>query len=361
MQGRDDMGMRGDRNTQGPGATGENRGVAGPQQGRTVTQPGGWYERGRDDLRRRVENRFDRNYNQGYASSGSYGGNYAPGYGHQGQPSYDRNRERWDQSSPMRGSEYDSYAREQSYGRDEQQRYGSSQGGYYGGSMQQSEQRGFGGQGYQGRSQTDERWTSNAPARWSHDRDAQAYGDYGHPGGDRSAYGDMGIAERRGGGGGLGERMRRWRRGAQCARDVMTRNPKAVRPSDSLQQVAQVMIDEDTGIVPVIEEDNRLVGVITDRDIVCRLVARGVDLRTAKAADAMTDDVECVTEQHSLHDVLDIMSEHQVRRVPVVARGDRLVGIISMSDLAREADVDEDLQDTFEDISSRRGFWARLR
>jgi CBS domain-containing protein len=379
MQGRDDMGTRGDRNiTQGTGQGADTRGQSNAplasqqQQGgveRTVTQPGGWYERGRDDLRRRVENRFDRSYNAGYSSSSAYGGNYATGY--QGQ-SYDHNPDRQNQGA-MRGSEYDSYSREPNQSRDDQRfggSFGATQGGsYYGGSMghHPNEQRGYtGGDTHWGRPHTDDRWGSNVRARTSHDRDAQAYGDYGHPGGDRSAYGDMGASERRGGAvqrtsAGLGERMRRWRRGAQCARDVMTKSPKAVRPSDSLQHVAQVMIDEDTGIVPVIEEDNRLVGVITDRDMVCRLIARGVDLRAAKAADAMTDDVECVTEQHSLHDVLDIMSDHQVRRVPVVARGDRLVGIISMSDIAREADVDEDLQDTFEDISSRRGFWARLR
>ena len=114
-------------------------------------------------------------------------------------------------------------------------------------------------------------------------------------------------------------------------------------------------------IVPIVDDGNRLLGVITDRDIACRLVARGVDVRTLKASDAMTDDVECVTEQDTLSDVLRIMSRHQVRRVPVVARGDRLVGIVSMGDIAREADVDDELQDTFEEISSDRGFWMRLR
>ena len=158
-----------------------------------------------------------------------------------------------------------------------------------------------------------------------------------------------------------GERSRRWRRGAQRARDVMTRNPRTVKPTDSVQQIAQIMIDEDCGIVPVCEEGGRLVGVVTDRDIVCRLVARGIDMKNARAQDVMTDDVECVTEQDSLCDVLRLMSEHQIRRIPVVARGDRLCGIIAMSDVAREADVDEDLQDTFEDISAERSFWARLR
>jgi CBS domain-containing protein len=331
IQGRDDIGMRGEpRNGTAAGTTSESRGTTGygTQTGRGF----GWYERGRDDLRRRMEgNRSDRNFY--YEQSGGY-----------------------------RGSEFDAYREPQQsyggpYGRFEE-RGRSGAPGYYG--------------GYPGPrwDERDERSMRESPPRSSHDRDAQAYGDYGHPGtGERWAYGDMGVAERREREGllarhhrgALAERLRRWRKGGQIARDVMTRNPKTARPNDSLQQVAQLMIDEDTGIVPVVEEDNRLIGVITDRDIVCRLVARNIDLRSAKAADAMTDDVECVTEQHSLHDVLDLMSDHQVRRVPVVARGDRLVGIISMADIAREADVDEELQETFDDISSRRGFWARLR
>ena len=157
------------------------------------------------------------------------------------------------------------------------------------------------------------------------------------------------------------ERPRRWRRGGQTARDMMDRNPRVVRRHDSLHAVAQIMADEDTGIVPVVEEDGRLLGVVLERDIVCRLIARGIDPRSARAGDVMTDDIECVTEQNSLHDVLDLMSDRHVHRVPVVAPGDRLVGILSMADVARAADLDEDLQDTFGDISSRREFWARLR
>jgi CBS domain-containing protein len=159
------------------------------------------------------------------------------------------------------------------------------------------------------------------------------------------------------------ERMgaRRWRRGTARARDIMTRNVKAARPTDPVTHVAQIMVDEDCGIVPICEDNGRLLGVITDRDIVCRLIARGVDMREARARDVMTDEVECVTEDETLSSVLRLMSEHQVRRIPVVARGDRLLGIIAMADLAREADVDEELQDTFEDISSERSFWSRLR
>lgn len=181
------------------------------------------------------------------------------------------------------------------------------------------------------------------------------------PGGsesERSAY-SRGGDEGRSFGAPQGGR-RRWRQSPQTARDVMTRSPKTVRPGDPVTQIAQLMVDEDAGIIPVVE-GGKLLGVVTDRDIVCRMVVAGTDPKTAKASDVMSVDVECVTERDSLYDVLQIMGEHQVRRVPVVAKGDRLVGIISMADLAREADVDEQLQNTFEEISSERSFWSQLR
>jgi CBS domain-containing protein len=151
-----------------------------------------------------------------------------------------------------------------------------------------------------------------------------------------------------------------WRRGAH-ARDVMTRNPATVRPGETLERVARIMVEQDCGIVPVVDDENRLLGVVTDRDIVCRAIARGREPRALRVAEVMSDDVECVTEDDTLASVLRLMGEHQVRRVPVVARGDRLLGIIAMADVAREADADEELQATFDEISSARGFWSRLR
>jgi CBS domain-containing protein len=157
-----------------------------------------------------------------------------------------------------------------------------------------------------------------------------------------------------------GSRPRKWRQSPQYARDVMTRNPRTVKPTDSVQEIARLMIEEDTGIIPVVD-GGRLVGVVTDRDIVCRLVAAGTDLKVAKASDVMTAEVECVTEGDSLQEVLEVMGEHQIRRVAVVGQDDRLVGIIAMADLAREADVDARLQEAFEEISAQRSFWSKMR
>ncbi|HUM10642.1 MAG TPA: CBS domain-containing protein [Myxococcaceae bacterium] len=100
----------------------------------------------------------------------------------------------------------------------------------------------------------------------------------------------------------------------------------------------------------------RLQGILTDRDIVVRgLVDLGGERRTE---DVMTDDVSAVMEDEPLTSVLDLMGSRQIRRVPVVDRNDRLLGIISMADIANRADYDEDLQDAFERISSRRSFWS---
>jgi CBS domain-containing protein len=108
--------------------------------------------------------------------------------------------------------------------------------------------------------------------------------------------------------------------------------------------------------VPVVDGAGRLEGILTDRDIVVRGLVEEGTLR--RIEDVMTDDVSAVTEDEPLTSVLDLMGRKQVRRVPVVDRNDRLLGIISMADIANRADYDEDLQDAFERISSRRSFWS---
>jgi CBS domain-containing protein len=153
-----------------------------------------------------------------------------------------------------------------------------------------------------------------------------------------------------------GQGRRFWQREPLAARDVMTRNPRTVTPQSSYREAAVIMRDENCGVVPVVDGAGRLEGILTDRDIVVRgLVSEGV-LR--RIEDMMTDDVSAVTEDEPLTSVLDLMGRKQIRRVPVVDRSDRLLGIISMADIANRADYDEDLQDAFERISSRRSFWS---
>jgi len=157
-----------------------------------------------------------------------------------------------------------------------------------------------------------------------------------------------------------GEQRRRWQREPATASDIMTRDPKTVTPEASLFDVASLMKSEDTGIIPVVDESRALQGVVTDRDVVVRALGERRQPEGLTARDVMTTDVEAVTPDESMSEVIEIMGKSQVRRVPVVDRNDRLLGIISMADIANRADYDEDLQDALECISSRRSFWSRL-
>jgi CBS domain-containing protein len=140
----------------------------------------------------------------------------------------------------------------------------------------------------------------------------------------------------------------------------MTSDIKATTKRSTLQNVAEIMKDENCGIVPVVDESHKLLGVVTDRDIVIRTLAEGRSPIEVSVEDVMTDDVEAVRPDEELKDVVELMGDKQIRRVPVVDRDDRLVGIISMGDIATRADYDEDLQEALERISSKRSFWSRL-
>ena len=157
-----------------------------------------------------------------------------------------------------------------------------------------------------------------------------------------------------------GRRRQRWQREAITAGEIMTSNPHAARRESTLQEIAQIMKDESCGVVPVINDQGRLVGMVTDRDLVVRAAAENRNFANTRAADIMTDDVEAVTPDEEVTDVIDLMARKQVRRIPVVDRDDRLMGIISMGDIANRADYDEELQEALERISSKRTFWSRL-
>ena len=131
-------------------------------------------------------------------------------------------------------------------------------------------------------------------------------------------------------------------------RDVMTPNPKCVSPNDSIQSAARIMRDEDTGVVPICEGD-RAVGIITDRDIVVRAIAEDGQLNRP-VRDFASTNVVSVTPDMSTREAAELMSEHQVRRLPVV-EGERLVGIVSIGDLAVKEAKDSRVGDTLEHIS----------
>jgi CBS domain-containing protein len=149
------------------------------------------------------------------------------------------------------------------------------------------------------------------------------------------------------------------------AAEIMTENPQAVTPDATISEVAQQMRDLDVGIIPVVEstESRRLRGVITDRDIAVRAVAEGRD-GNSRVADCMTDRIRTVNKNDSVQDVMRLMRQEQVRRVPVTDREGRLVGIIAQADLAvdyagndrsRESEVGETIERISEPAQPQRG------
>lgn len=133
--------------------------------------------------------------------------------------------------------------------------------------------------------------------------------------------------------------------------DVMTKDPKTCAPTDNVQQAAQLMKSEDVGPIPIVGDNDKLEGIITDRDIVLKVVAEGRDPKTTKLADVMTTDVITCTSDGDIEGTLDLMEDNQVRRIPVVDASGRLVGIISQADVATRLDNSEKTAELVEDIS----------
>ena len=117
--------------------------------------------------------------------------------------------------------------------------------------------------------------------------------------------------------------------------DIMTRNPVCCTPDSGLRDVAQMMVDCDCGEIPVVESFESLipVGVITDRDIVCRVVAKGMNPLDTRGSECMTRPMITVDIQASLDDTCQLLEENQIRRVPVVDGG-KICGIVSLADIA---------------------------
>jgi len=117
-----------------------------------------------------------------------------------------------------------------------------------------------------------------------------------------------------------------------------------------LAEVAQIMETENVGAVPLIDDQDRLVGMVTDRDIVVRAIAKGKDTRGMQASAAASQELVVVSPDQNLDEALQLMALHQVRRLPVVAEGDRLVGIVAQADVALET-KEKTAGELLEDIS----------
>lgn len=118
--------------------------------------------------------------------------------------------------------------------------------------------------------------------------------------------------------------------------DAMTSNPKAVQPSTTVRFAARAMESEDVGSLPVVQENGTLEGIVTDRDIVIRLVAAGRDIEEARVGEILTKDPVMVAPDESLDTALELMAKHRIRRLPVVL-DTQLVGMLSQADIAQEA------------------------
>jgi CBS domain-containing protein len=125
---------------------------------------------------------------------------------------------------------------------------------------------------------------------------------------------------------------------AKC-REVMTKDPACCNASETVTNVASLMKRHDVGSVPVAESD-RLVGIVTDRDIVVKVVAAGRNPEQTSVRDAMTPNPVCCREDDDLEQALKLMKERQVRRMPIVDGSGRLSGIIAQADVATRVNKD---------------------
>ncbi|HSE31782.1 MAG TPA: CBS domain-containing protein [Pyrinomonadaceae bacterium] len=166
-------------------------------------------------------------------------------------------------------------------------------------------------------------------------------------------------------------------------RDIMTRDLAVANRITPLNEVAVMMKQEDTGVIPVVEYPatagngkntareetgyeprtygrGKLLGLITDRDIVIRAVCEDKDCRTTPAEEVMTTDISTARPNDRVVDVIRKMGEKQVRRIPVVGEDNRLLGMISMADVAVETEADQELGEALEDISKGSSFWRQI-
>ena len=137
---------------------------------------------------------------------------------------------------------------------------------------------------------------------------------------------------------------------AKTARDIMTGGTECIGENDSIADAAKLLADLDVGAVPICGEDDRLKGMVTDRDIVVKVLAQGKDPGSTKAIELGGEKPVTVGADDSVDEALSTMREHKVRRLPVID-GHDLVGMVSQADVAKNID-DDKTGDLVEAISS---------
>jgi len=134
---------------------------------------------------------------------------------------------------------------------------------------------------------------------------------------------------------------------------VMTKNPICCQPSDSVMKVAQWMKRENIGSIPVIEntETRKLVGIVTDRDLALKIVGEGSNPKEVKVEEVMTFKLVTCRPDDDIQRALDMMSEHQLRRIPIVDDEHKVIGIISQADIATRVNQPDKTAEIVKDIS----------
>ena len=125
--------------------------------------------------------------------------------------------------------------------------------------------------------------------------------------------------------------------GVKHVADVMTPDPRSVEPETPVVEAARILRDENVGSLPVVQ-DGRVTGIVTDRDLVVRVIAEGRDPGSTTVGEVVSGKPVTVRPEQELDEALRLMASHQIRRLPVVEDGDRLVGIFAQADVALTGD-----------------------
>ena len=135
--------------------------------------------------------------------------------------------------------------------------------------------------------------------------------------------------------------------------EVMTKKTVCCQPDDMVTTVAQLMQSENIGSIPVIEnkQNQKLVGIVTDRDLALKIVAKGLDAKSTKVESVMTRKVVTCQAEDDLQKALDAMAEHQLRRIPIVDNDNKIVGIIAQADVATRVNQPEKTATMVKEIS----------
>ncbi len=144
----------------------------------------------------------------------------------------------------------------------------------------------------------------------------------------------------------------------KCRR-IMAAKVTTAGPESTIEEAAVILRDNDIGILPVVEGEGKLVGLVTDRDIVIRAVASGTDITSTPVSEIMTRELFTATPDDFVFGVMRTMGEKQVRRIPIVDADGVLVGIVSLADIALEMEDEKEVAEALEEISSGTAFWNK--